>query len=444
VPLLLLLADEREAQAFWRQNTSAGGALERGTALVRTASANGTVAALSGDTAVPGPLEVWSPPSVTQITWNGVSIPARRTESGSLLAAGPLAGPDKIVLPDISAGVWLRRMGSPEAARNFDDSKWKPAISETTTSTIRPPPGLPILTMDDYGFHQGDVWYRGHYAGDGVSSRLELNYGGGGAGMLQLWIDERFIGQNELPTGVARPQTTGACTFEISKAARKKGDHVIAVMVRNNGHNWDLLADDAHKEGRGLMTASLSTAAGPRFAVPIAWRIHGMGEQLTDTARGVMNNGGQYGELEGWHLPGLPDAGWKRALPSAAPPAAGTFWLRTKFELALPAGHDIQLGLAFGGTKLVRSNRHTSVLIFVNGWNMGQFIAHVGPQRVFVIPPGILDHHGHNTLALAVTTDGRPKNALEPVRLIVLRAARGGVPVQMVAAPDFRHWPKGN
>ena len=104
----------------------------------------------------------------------------------------------------------------------------------------------------------------------------------------------------------------------------------------------------------------------------------------------------------------------------------------------------LQLGLAFGDTKVVRSNRHYRVLIFVNGWNMGQFIAHVGPQRVFVIPPGILDHHGHNTLALAVTTDGSPKNALEPVRLVVLRAVRGGVPVQMVAAPDFRLWSKGN
>jgi len=443
-PLVLLLADEHEAQSFWRQDTSAGGVLERGTALVRIAEANGDALALNGDTAAPGALEVWAPPTITKITWNNESVTTQHTESGSLLSTSPLAGPEKVVLPNISTGAWLRRMGSPEIARVFDDTKWKPAVSQTSTSTIKPPPGLPILTMDDYGFHHGDVWYRGHYAGDGVSSRLELTYGGGGAGMLQIWIDGRFIGQNELPTGVARPQTTGACTFEIPKDARKKGDHVIAVMVRNDGHNWELFADDAHKEGRGLITASLSTASGPRFAVPITWKIQGMGEQLTDLARGVMNNGGQYGELEGWHLPGLPDGSWKRASPSAAPPAAGTYWLRTKFELALPADHEIQLGLAFGYSKAVRSNRQYRVLIFVNGWNMGQFIAHVGPQRVFVVPPGILDHHGHNTLALAVTTDGNPKNRLEPVRLVVLRAARGGVPVQIVAAPDFRHWSKGN
>jgi hypothetical protein len=72
------------------------------------------------------------------------------------------------------------------------------------------------------------------------------------------------------------------------------------------------------------------------------------------------------------------------------------------------------------------------VLIFVNGWNMGQFIAHVGPQRVFVIPPGILNPQGENTIALAVTTDGLPGNALEPVRLVALRVARGGPSADVV------------
>jgi hypothetical protein len=63
---------------------------------------------------------------------------------------------------------------------------------------------------------------------------------------------------------------------------------------------------------------------------------------------------------------------------------------------------------------------------------MGQFAANIGPQRVFVIPPGILDPNGDNTIALAVTTDGKPENALEPVKLVTLRAARGGVPLEIL------------
>jgi beta-galactosidase GanA len=163
--------------------------------------------------------------------------------------------------------------------------------------------------------------------------------------------------------------------------------------------------------------------------VPIRWRIQGNqgGEDIADRVRGPYNDGGLYGERAGWHLPGAPGQGWSRAQPDDAPPAPGTYWLRTQVKLDLPRGHDVQLGLAFGDTTRPRSGRENRALIFVNGWNVGQFIAHVGPQRVFVIPPGILDPHGDNTIALAVTTDGDPANALEPVRLEVLRAVHGGV-----------------
>ncbi|HEX8604612.1 MAG TPA: beta galactosidase jelly roll domain-containing protein, partial [Pseudoduganella sp.] len=62
----------------------------------------------------------------------------------------------------------------------------------------------------------------------------------------------------------------------------------------------------------------------------------------------------------------------------------------------------------------------------------------IGPQRTFVIPPGILNPNGRNTIALAVTTDGRKENALEPVTLVNLRTVRGGVPLEMVATPQDR------
>lgn len=69
-----------------------------------------------------------------------------------------------------------------------------------------------------------------------------------------------------------------------------------------------------------------------------------------------------------------------------------------------------------------------------NGWNMGQYIAHIGPQRVFVLPQGVLNGHGANTLALAVTSDGAPQNKIEPVHLTLLRNGRGGIEVHPVAA----------
>ena len=48
-----------------------------------------------------------------------------------------------------------------------------------------------------------------------------------------------------------------------------------------------------------------------------------------------------------------------------------------------------------------------------------------------MIPNGVLNPDGQNTLALAVTSDGGPGNGLEKVALTNLGTVRGGVPVQM-------------
>ena len=427
-PLLLLIADEGTSQRFWMQETAAGRVLELTPALVRSARVEGGRLHLTGDTAAASPIEIWGP-EIAEVSFNGVALHMARQPDGSLRGSAPLAGPAPVAVPDLGKLAWTRRMDSPEAQPGFDDGDWiqadnRPSAAQTWTLPER---GQPTLAMSDYGFHHGDVWYRGRFdTTDPAANRLELFYGGGGAGMLQAWVDGRFLGQHELDTGRSFPETTDTVRFDLGTLA--PGPHVVAVMVRNDSHNWDLMADDAHREARGLIAASLTSTGGRRFAVPIRWRIQGNrgGEDIADRVRGPFNDGGLYGERAGWHLPGVSGQGWSKAPPGAAPPAPGTYWLRTQVKLDLPRGHDVQLGLAFGDTGRPRSDRENRALIFVNGWNVGQFIAHVGPQRVFVIPPGILDPHGENTIALAVTTDGDPANALEPVRLEVLRAVHGG------------------
>ena len=54
-------------------------------------------------------------------------------------------------------------------------------------------------------------------------------------------------------------------------------------------------------------------------------------------------------------------------------------------------GDDASLGLTIGDPAAPRSGGHYRVLIFLNGWNMGQYIADVGPQHTFVLPTGILE-----------------------------------------------------
>src|SRR5207248_3732653 len=131
-----------------------------------------------------------------------------------------------------------------------------------------------------------------------VPAELSLTYGGGGAGMLQAWLDGRYLGQHVLPSALASPPTSGTATFAVPEELRGDGEHVLSVMVRNNGHNEDGGVNDAHKEGRGLISSSLTGAA---------WKIRG---GVADPVRGPLNNGGLDGERAGWSLPGYPDARW--------------------------------------------------------------------------------------------------------------------------------------
>lgn len=449
-PLRLLIADDRTARQFWTLDAGGQPLLVWSAALPRRATlADGTLD-ITGDTLADSPLRVWAPAGVRQLRWNGAPLAAASTAhddgaSWATPAGTPLAGPAAVALPDLAALPWQRRSDSAEAQPGFDDSRWRAADAPGSAAQVytASEKGQPVLAMSDYGFHRGDVWYRGRFrtgAGTPAGSApldLQLFYGAGGAGLIQVWVDGRFVGQHELDTGRAFPETTD--TWRVTLRNLADGEHVIAVMVRNMGHNWDLFADDAHKEARGLISASLAPRAGARFAVPIAWKLQGAPELIADLVRGPYNNGGLAGERQGWHLPwagtGLPE-GWHSAAPQDALPGPGTHWLRTRFTLDLPTGHDVQLGLAFGDTTLPRSpGAEYRALIFVNGWNLGQFIAHIGPQRVFVLPPGLLDPNGENTLALAVTTDGQPGHALEAVRLVPLRVARGGLAHEAVASP---------
>jgi beta-galactosidase GanA len=284
-----------------------------------------------------------------------------------------------------------------------------------------------VLTADDYGFHHGDVWYRGHFTGD-VPESVTFDYGGGGAGMLQAWLDGHYLGQNVLSTNLASPPTRGTATLAVPEELRGDGAHVLSVMVRNDSHNEDGGVNDAHKEGRGLIAASL----------PAAWKIQG---GLADPVRGPLNNGGLFGERNGWTLPGFPDRGWATHPVPDTGAVPGTSWYRTTFQLSVPRGEDAAIGLTIGDPAVPRSGGHYRVLIFLNGWNMGQYIADVGPQHTFVLPTGILNPDGRNTLALAVTSDGGPGDGLERVQLTSLATARGGVPVRPVFSPGYARVP---
>jgi beta-galactosidase GanA len=283
------------------------------------------------------------------VTWNGRPLAVRPTSSGSLHVVRKLAGPRQIALPDLTA--WKFSAESPEAAAGFDDSAWRAADLTAKNSTTKPPAGEPVLTADDYGFHHGDVRYRGRTGS--LPDSVSFDYGGGGAGMLQAWVDGVYLGQNVLSTGVASPPTRGTATFAVPAELRGAGDHVLSVMVRNNSHNEDGGVNDAHKEGRGLIGTSLTG---------VSWRVQG--GAATDPVRGPLNNGGLHGERAGWFRPGFNDRSWAARTVPDTTAVAGTSWYRTSFDLRIPAGTDASIGLTIGDPSVPRSGGHYRVLVF--------------------------------------------------------------------------------
>src|SRR5260370_1419058 len=130
--------------------------------------------------------------------------------------------------------------------------------------------------------------------------------------MIEAWLDGTFLGSNQLPTPAVystSPVESATATFSIPAALQTGGTHELSVVVRMMGHSEDGGANNANKAARGLTAATLTGAA----STPISWKIQGNegGENITDTVRGPMNNGGLYGERAGGNLPSYPCGHWR-------------------------------------------------------------------------------------------------------------------------------------
>ena len=405
-PLLLLLATDEQAATFWRADTASGPVLVRGTELVRSARLSGSTLRLRADVATAGEVEVFAP--ARHLVIGSTPVAVRRTASGSLL--GRVSGPEPVRLPELTG--WRTRSESV-----VDDDRHWVVADHTTSQSPFPPVTQPVLYAGDYGYDTGHVWYQGRFTATGTETALSLNAITGKNGVYQVWLNGKYLGwanggveADSDPPVNPRP---GPGTFTFP-ALEPGTPAVFSVLVENMGHNDDWTADDNRfKQPRGLVGAALVGSD-----TPVTWRLSG---NEPDELRGPLNTGGLHGERAGWYLPGASERGWDRPPATVHP---GVTWYRTEFGLDLPRGQDVSVGLRFGGTGAYR------VLFYLNGWQLGQFTADVGPQREFVLPAGILRGHGRNTLAMAVVA--LDESTLGPVSLVTLGNATGGVPVETV------------
>ncbi|WP_443053414.1 beta-galactosidase [Streptomyces sp. NBC_00285] len=382
-PLLLLVGDKATAKTFWRQDTATGPVLVRGTHLLRTATSlnGGRTVALTGDNADDKNIEVFS--AAARVTWNGQKVDTRATDTRSLIGKIPTAA--AIHLPALTN--WKQAQESPEAAPGFDDTTWQVA-DKATTNSVSGINALPVLYADDYGFHTGNTWYRGRFHTTGKETGIHLvSDSGGGAQAFSAWLNGTFLGSS----------TTSSADFTFPAGAVKStGDNVLSVLTVNMGHEEDYNSTNGNKTARGLTSASLVGAP----LTSVTWRLQGVrgGEDLQDTVRGPLSTGGLYGERAGWSLPGYPDGKWDRVSLPTSDTRPGVSWYRTDATLDLPRGQDTSLGLTFTDDP----SRKYRATIFVNGWQVGNYVNYLGPQHTFPVPNGILNPNGRNSIAIAV------------------------------------------
>ena len=403
-PLLLLVADKTTARDFWQQ----GNTIVYGTHLLRTATQAGDTLALTGDNDQNASIEVFS--GATNATWNGDPI----TFNGGALPTGGRVGTVKtaqaITLPALTN--WKHSEETPEAQPGFDDSSWVTADKLTSHSTTSPA-SLPVLFADDYGFHTGNTWYRGRFRSTGKETGIHLiSDSGGTAQAFSAWMNGVFLGSS----------TTGVGDFAFPAGVVKSGDNIISVLTVNMGHEEDYNEANGNKAARGLTGAILNGSP----STALTWKLQGVagGENLRDKIRGPLSTGGLYGERAGWQMPGFPDSGWSDVTLPYNDTTPGVSWYRTNVTLALPADQDSSLGITITdpATRMYRA------MIFVNGWEVGNYVNYRGPQHSFPVPNGILNTSGKNSIAIAVwNLDGthrRPRHrGADQLRLLHVVAA---------------------
>lgn len=385
---------------FWQFGTN-NTVLVGGPQLVRNATITGSKLALQGDLNASVPLTLVVPAAVSSVSWNGANVPVHALPGVATFAGAKLlAGELKYMLDKSSVKVptltdWKFKDSLPEIQAGFDDSAWTTADHTTTNITAKPLFGDGrVLYGCDYGFCENIVLWRGHFNATGSETSVNLTLNGGAGFGASVFLNDVSLGTTN---GSANIDQTNKL-YAFPEGAVKVGeDNVITVIVDSSGND----EDPTERSPRGITGFLLN---GGNFTT---WKVQGKLGGYTnypDKVRGILNEGGLFGEREGWHLPGFDTSSWaSRPLSSGLPTGkAGVGFFVTTFMLDVPKGVDAMFSFVFDNDTAVPAGQAYRALLFVNGWQYGKRVANIGPQAKFPVPVGILNPNGKNTVAVAL------------------------------------------
>ncbi|TIA26722.1 hypothetical protein D6C81_00485 [Aureobasidium pullulans] len=413
--VLMYLLEVTTAWKFWAPPTTSDPNVAPdeqifaiGPYLVRNASVSSNVVSISGDNTNSTTLEVYvGDASVDTIAWNGEKLPTKQTAYGALTADLASIVDRKITIPTLSG--WKVADSLPEAARDYDDSAWTVCNKTTTRAPVKPL-SLPVLYSSDYGYYSGNKVYRGYFDGKNAASANVTAQGGSAAGW-SAWLNGKLVGG--APGNASLLSTTAVLDF--SKATLYDKDNVLTVVTDYTGHDQTSTGKGAANP-RGLLGVALKGSSNGTATFK-QWKIQGNagGSANIDPVRGPLNEGGLYGERLGWHLPGFSPSGteWSTGSPAQGLNSSGINWYVTTFDLDIDSDLDVPIGLELSAP----AGTVASIQIYLNGYQYGKFIPHIGPQTRFPFPPGVINNQGKNTLALSVWAETDAGAKLDTVSL---------------------------
>ncbi|KAI0783507.1 glycoside hydrolase family 35 protein [Abortiporus biennis] len=433
----VLVVDKFTATSIWNPRTipsfdlspDTPSILVKGPYVVRNATIIGSTLELVGDTNRTTSILVVAPSTVRSVHWNGSPVSMTKSNLGIGLT-GTIPGPvPSLSLPNLKSLKWRTADSLPEVAMGFDDSQWVVANKTEVARSQKPFYGKVVLFADEYGFHSGSFIFRGSFTG-GKSSAVQLSLQGGSYFGYSAFINGHFLGSNQ---GFNGSDIVNA-TYSFLQGTLNNGRNVLTIVMDSNGLDTDWNANDAFKNPRGIRGYQLIGGSGDFDS----WKLTGNlgGEDFPDKVRGPLNEGGFWAERSGAVLPGFDDSKWALGSPFVGIPKAGVQVYRTSFALDIPLGTDASLGFQF--TRAPTSNYRS--LLFVNGWQFGKFISNFGPQTVFPIPEGVLNHHGMNEIALTLWSLDSSGAKIADLKLVPLGVLSSGkeVVTDAMVSPTYQ------
>ena len=422
----------------------------KGGYLMRTAFVYGDLLKLNGDINSTSTIQIiaGAPRPIGALVFNREYVDFVQDQNGIISAQLVYEAPT-LTIPDLMTQEWYYVNSLPEVQSNYSDDAWKIADLKSSNNTYRKLTTPTSLYSSDYGFHAGTLLFRGHFDSSGEEKNITIEAQGGQAFGFSVWVQDHFVGSSVGD----RSAESKKLTFDLP--VLKCHNCVITVVIDNMGYdeNW-IVGQDDMKSPRGILDFEVDKHA----KEDVVWKLTGNfgGEHYLDKTRGPLNEGGMWAERHGYHLPfenetaKTPD-GTKliHRSPLEGISHAGIGWFVTTFDLNIPQGYDIPLAIELPAIiEAAHTRQPQSVIaanhpayrvqIYINGWQFGKYVSHLGPQRTYVVPEGIWDYHGKNFIAVSLWAMEAGGAKIEEIKLVTGPIVQTGY--ASIETVDGEHW----